>query len=135
MGENQKILHAIEQEQNEMKMIVIWILTIQTSYIIFLIALMSYSENLAIYIAKWAIHAAVFICLGLLRWTKVNSRNLQKLIMLLLHARIILSIVQKQNMLSIEDKQALLSTALMGSLMFSSGVMNSFLISYLFYDH
>ena len=87
----------ISEDKKETKMIVIWIMTIKVCYIIFLIALMNFKENLVIYCMNWVVHFAVSVCLALLKWTEINSKTLLKTILLLLHARILMAIVQRQS--------------------------------------
>ena len=112
-----------------------WIGSIQVIMIIFLIVLKNFEEHLAIYCINWVIHFVVFVCFGLLRWSKINKRKLLRIKMVLLYVRIVLSIVQKQDTVSIKDPEKLLRATMLGIMMNTAGVMHSFLITYLFQEY
>ena len=57
------------EDQVETKMILIWIMTIQVCFIIYLSVGMKFNEHMIFYCINWGIHFAVFVCLALLKWT------------------------------------------------------------------
>ena len=89
-------------------MILIWVGTIQVCFVAFLIAASNFNDNKVIYCLNWILHLAVFVCLGLLKCNKINSQNLLRAMVVFLHARILLTIVQRNNVLEIKDPQILL---------------------------